>query len=60
MAEIHQLTYSLENALARIKKQLEESAELLEDVHQASEKAQYDNALKQGRAYLERVAPFTR
>jgi uncharacterized protein YukE len=52
MGEIHQLTYTLEKALERIKKHIEKTAEVLEDVHQATEKAQYDKALTQGRAYL--------
>ncbi|AHF01733.1 hypothetical protein THIAE_08160 [Thiomicrospira aerophila AL3] len=53
MADIHQLTYTLENAIERIKEHLEMTAETLEDVHQASEKAQYDIARDQGRIYLD-------
>lgn len=52
MAEIHQLTYTLENALERIEKEMDKIEDLLEDVHLASEKAQYDKALKKGREYL--------
>ncbi|MBE0493959.1 MAG: hypothetical protein IBX48_06410 [Thiomicrospira sp.] len=52
MAEIHELTYTLENALEKIENALEQIEDDLEDVHQASEKGQYDKALKKGRAYL--------
>lgn len=52
MAEIHQLTYTLENALKRIEKEIDIIEDLLEDVHKASEKADYEKALKQGRTYL--------
>lgn len=52
MGEIHQLTYTLENALEKIQDELKKIEDLLEDVHQASEKGQYDKALKQGREYL--------
>lgn len=52
MGEIHQLTYTLENALEKIADALENIEENLEDVHQASEKGDYDKALKKGREYL--------
>lgn len=52
MAEIHQLTYTLENALEKIEDALEQIEDDLEEVHQASEKGQYDKALNKGRAYL--------
>lgn len=52
MAEIHQLTYTLENALKQIEKEIEIIENLLEDVHKASEKADYEKTLTQGRAYL--------
>ncbi|AHF01735.1 hypothetical protein THIAE_08170 [Thiomicrospira aerophila AL3] len=60
MADIHQLTYTLENAIERIKEHLEMTAETLEDVHQASEKAQYDIARDQGRIYLEQSRVFVK
>lgn len=53
MAEIHQLTYTLENAIERIQIHLQQTAKVLEEVHQASENAQYDKTLTQGRIYLE-------
>ena len=60
MADIHQLTYTLENAIERIKEHLDMTAETLEDVHQASEKAQYDIARDQGRIYLEQSGVFVK
>lgn len=55
MGEIHQLTYTLENALERLEKEIDIIEDLLEDVHKASEKADYDKAQKQGRAYIEKM-----
>ena len=52
MAESHVLTYTLENAIKRIQGHLNHTAKVLEEVHQSSEKAQYDKALAQGRGYL--------
>ncbi|UQB42176.1 hypothetical protein JX580_11045 [Thiomicrospira microaerophila] len=60
MADIHQLTYTLENAIERIKIHVETTAETLEEVHQASEKAQYDTARDQGRIYLEQSGLLVR
>lgn len=60
MGKIHQLTYTLENALAKIKKSLDNIEENLEDLHQASEKGDYDKAHKKGRKYLtesEKIIP---
>lgn len=55
MGEIHQLTYTLENALERLEKEIDIIEDLLEDVHKASEKADYEKAKKQGRAYIEKM-----
>ena len=53
MAEIHELTYTLENALERINEELAELAEILEEVHVASETGDFDAALHRGREYLD-------
>ncbi|MCC5888849.1 MAG: hypothetical protein JJT88_20610 [Gammaproteobacteria bacterium] len=50
---IHQLTYTLENALERIRTEVVSIAETLEEVHLASEGADGDRTLAQARAYLE-------
>ncbi|WP_404363313.1 DUF6746 family protein [Marinobacter sp.] len=53
MAEVHQLTYTLENALGRISTELDDLAATLEEVHLASEHAAPETVLSQGREYLE-------
>ncbi|HEY9018453.1 DUF6746 family protein [Thiomicrospira sp.] len=53
MAEIHKITYTLENALDVIEDAIDNIEDNLEDLHKASEKAQYDKALKKGREYLD-------
>ncbi len=52
LVEIHQLTYTLENALEKINDDLEELAETLEEVHVASETFNRDDLRKAGPAYL--------
>ncbi|SFR65950.1 hypothetical protein SAMN05216203_2290 [Marinobacter daqiaonensis] len=53
--EIHQLTYTLENAIARMEEELEHLAETLEEVHLASESANTGTVSEQGSAYLEKA-----
>ncbi|MBA1263375.1 DUF6746 family protein [Stutzerimonas sp. NM35] len=53
MHEVHQLTYTLENALQRIQADLETTAALLEEVHIASETDKPDVVKARGKAYLE-------
>ena len=55
MGDIHIMTYTLENALAKIEKELETIEELLEDVHKASEHGDTQKVLKQGQKYLEKA-----
>jgi len=56
VVNIHQLTYTLETALERLEEELETIADLLEEVHQASESADDLAALqRKGRVYLEAV-----
>ncbi|CUS48080.1 MAG: Herpesvirus processing and transport protein [Idiomarinaceae bacterium HL-53] len=55
MAEIHQLTYTLENALATLNKELETTAATLEEVHLASERMEYDTVRIQGQRYVNQV-----
>lgn len=54
MNEVHQLTYTLENALGKLDEELEDMAERLEEVHLASERADQDTVQKQGSIYLEK------
>ena len=50
---IHELTYTLENALEKINSELEELAETLEEVHIASETYKRDDLQKVAPVYLE-------
>ena len=52
MDAIHQLTYTLENALEKIRKDLDGLAETLEQVHVASEHADEETVRKAGAEYL--------
>lgn len=52
MADVHQLTYTLENALKKINEEMAGLAVTLEEVHLASEKLDRDAVLTHGRAYL--------
>ncbi|MBW6477244.1 MAG: hypothetical protein K0A95_09240 [Chromatiales bacterium] len=51
--EIHQLTYTLEVALAKIIEEASELAEVLEEVHVATEKNDAKTAASKGREYLD-------
>lgn len=53
MGEIHQITYTLENALAKLDTDLNELAETLEEVHIASETADKETVKQSGKTYLE-------
>lgn len=59
-AKVHELTYTLENALARIKDEVEDLEEVLEEVHVASERYQVDIVRSRGRAYLDGAAKLAR
>lgn len=52
LAAIHELTYTLENALKKINETLGELAETLEEVHIASETADRATVKSRGEAYL--------
>ena len=51
--EVHQLTYTLENALEKIRDELEDVADVLEEVHLASERNDGETVKKRGAVYLE-------
>jgi len=57
---IHQLTYTLENALERIRTDVVAIAEALEDVHVSSESADAVRTRELAEAYLEAVSPLLR
>ncbi|MEJ6655905.1 MAG: hypothetical protein QNL70_07850 [Pseudomonas sp.] len=53
MHEVHQLTYTLENALQKIQADLADTAEVLEEVHIASETGKSGVVTEKGQAYLQ-------
>lgn len=55
MNQIHLLTYTLEDALEKLSNEHERLAEVLEEVHVASETLDADTVQRNGREYLERV-----
>jgi ElaB/YqjD/DUF883 family membrane-anchored ribosome-binding protein len=59
MEEIHQYTYTMEQAVARIATSMEEIAENLEEVHLASEGDDADDLREKAGVYLDRTAPLT-
>ncbi len=52
LAQVHELTYTLENALAQIHAAAGEITESLEEVHQASERSDAEAVRQHGMAYL--------
>lgn len=50
--EIHQLTYTLETALQKIRDDLAELADTLEAVHKATEHADVETSKREGEKYL--------
>lgn len=59
MVAIHELTYTLENALETIAEALGNIAELLEEVHVASETFDVDTIQNSGASYLQAAEPLT-
>lgn len=53
--KIHNLTYTLENALHKIEDEVEALEEVLEEVHKASERADADTVSTRGKVYLEKA-----
>ncbi|MGM1053600.1 MAG: DUF6746 family protein [Pseudomonadota bacterium] len=53
VGEIHVLTYTLENALEKISDEIEEMAEVLEEVHLGSETGNVERVRSNGEIYLE-------
>lgn len=53
MNEVHQLTYTLENALGKINEEFDGLAVTLEEIHLASERADTEGVANHGKRYLE-------
>jgi hypothetical protein len=60
MAKVHELSYTLENALDKIRVELVDVAKTLERVHVGSEREDFDEVKTQGQKYLETAAQITR
>lgn len=56
MGEIHQLTYTLENALGKINDEMDELADVLEEVHLGSETMDQPRVSENGEKYLNNAA----
>ena len=54
--EVHQLTYTLENALQKMQTEMTEIAAVLEEVHLASEKNDSGTVKKNAQMYLDKSA----
>ncbi|MFP5462724.1 MAG: DUF6746 family protein, partial [Gammaproteobacteria bacterium] len=52
IAEIHQLTYTMENGLEKLRKELGALADTLEGLYKASEKMEREKVLRHGAEYL--------
>lgn len=59
LGAIHELTYTLENALAKIDEELETMAVDLEEVHLGSETLDHERVSSHGAAYLEAAQTLT-
>lgn len=57
--EVHMLTYTLENAVQKIQQDLQGIAEVLEEVHLASEAGQVELMKERGGIYLNASGPLT-
>lgn len=58
LAEVHRLSYTMENALARIHEEVYQLEGTLEEVHQGSEGFDRERVRTNGEAYLEGMAPL--
>lgn len=60
LLEVHMLSYTIENALAKLGEEQARLAELMEEVHLASEKGDRKTVKTSGAAYLKGAAALTR
>lgn len=59
LQKVHKLTYTLENALEKIRAELGGLADTLEEIHLASETADSDTVRESGKAYLDTSRKIT-
>ncbi|MEQ9012680.1 DUF6746 family protein [Algiphilus sp.] len=60
MTRIHEMSYTLENALGKMRDELANTAEALEAVHLASERVDEDTVRRQGTAFLKAARQFSK
>jgi len=60
VTKVHELTYTLETALAKINQELDKLALTLEEVHLASEKYDADAVHEHGEAYMEVIKTISK
>lgn len=53
LVKVHELTYTLENALKKLEDELDDLADTLEEVHEASERLDGKTVKEQGQKYLD-------
>ncbi|HEY8386652.1 MAG TPA: DUF6746 family protein [Porticoccaceae bacterium] len=53
MVHVHELTYTLENALEKLEDEIDDLADVLEEVHEASERLDAATVKQQGDRYLD-------
>jgi hypothetical protein len=58
--EVHQLTYTLENALQKMNSEMTDIAAVLEEVHLASEKNDSATVKARAQIYLDKSAPLSK
>lgn len=60
VTKVHELTYTLENALAKINEELDKLAATLEEVHLASEKYDAKAVKEHGDSYMEVIGQINK
>lgn len=60
MGDIHQLTYTLEEALAKLKDEVEALQEQVETVHLGSEQMKFEEVRQTGQDYLDKAAKIVK
>lgn len=60
LSRVHEMSYTLENALAKMREELAGTADALESVHLASERADAETVRAQGAAFLKAAKQFAK
>lgn len=60
LSRVHEMSYTLENALAKMREELASTADALESVHLASERADAETVRARGAAFLKAAKQFAK